>query len=118
MSRLSVLVVEDEFLVSLCLEDFLSAEGHDVVDVVMSLSGAFDALNRYQFDIAILDIDLGKELVWPFAKKLEELGKRYVFLSANINRSDFPDECIDAPRISKPFRDDDMRRVIDARRAA
>lgn len=112
MSRLSILVVEDDFLIAMGLEDFLIDEGHEVVGTSRSLSSAFQILEDRAFDVAILDIDLGSELVWPFARRLSQEGRDFFFLSSDCTRRDFPSECSSAQRLCKPFKDEEVRLAL------
>lgn len=112
MSGHSVLIVEDELLIALSLEDFLIDEGHSVTGIAHSLSSAFTALEKGSFEIAILDIDLGDELVWPFARRLEASGLGYFFLSSDCARGDLPSECLAADRLCKPFRYEEIRESL------
>ena len=112
MSGHSVLIVEDELLIAMSLEDFLVDEGHSVAGIAHSLSSAFTALQEGKFEIAKLDIDLGNELVWPFARQLQADNIGYFFLSSDCARGDFPAECRSADQLCKPFRDDQVRACL------
>ena len=87
-----VLIVEDETLLALMLEDLLLDSGHRVVHAG-SLPDAMAALEREQFDAAILDININGIDVFPVATRLRELNIPFVFASAS-----------DADRIGLEFR--------------
>jgi len=103
---LRVLVVEDEFLVALGLEDDLRHWGCRVVGPVASLASALDAAEHERLDIALLDINLGNETVFPAAERLAERGVPFLFCSAFTGPERVPREFADRPRVTKPFTGD------------
>ena len=73
MARKTILIVEDEPLISMMLEDFLQSLGHEVAAVCESVDEARTAVADREFDLAILDVNLKGESVWPIAAQLREL---------------------------------------------
>ena len=66
----TVLLVEDESLVSLLAEDALLDEGCEVV-LAMRLAEALEAARHRQFDLAVLDVNLGGgDTSYPVAEVL------------------------------------------------
>lgn len=98
-----VLVVEDEFLVALGLEDNLRSLGYSVVGPVSSLSAAVDAAARERVDVAILDVNLNGEPVYPAAAVLADRGIPFIFCSGYTGSVRVPREFADAPRVAKPY---------------
>jgi two-component sensor histidine kinase/DNA-binding response OmpR family regulator len=76
-----ILVVEDEALVSMMLESELEALGLSIVASCGSVSEAMKAINDASPDVAILDVNLGGELVYPVADRLLELKVPFVFVT-------------------------------------
>src|SRR3982750_4347142 len=72
MGQRSILVVEDEPLIAMMLEDFLESLGHSVTATCESVQDAMIEANKGGFDIAILDVNLKGESVWPVAERLRE----------------------------------------------
>ncbi len=99
-----VLVVEDEVLIGLVLEDILEMLGCAVVGNVESLAAAHAVLDRLggDFDIAILDVHLGNESVYPIADRIAALGKRIVFATGS-HRDTLPDRFASSPVLAKPY---------------
>jgi DNA-binding response OmpR family regulator len=101
--RPTILVVEDEFLISVLVADALSAAGFRIVGPVSSLADALAAARSEAFDAALLDIQLaGGEDVYPVAEVLAERGIPFAFVSSR------PKDQIDyrfivRPVLSKPF---------------
>jgi len=77
----TILIVEDEYLVADDLRHYLEACGATVGGPAGSVKQALlliSALNA-RLDAAVLDINLGKERVYPVADKLLEEGVPIVF---------------------------------------
>lgn len=79
LDRLSVLVVEDEAIISFLVEDMLSELGARDVRHAGTLAAALAQLDARMPDIAVLDVNLGGEQVYPVAERLEKAGIRFVF---------------------------------------
>lgn len=75
-----LLLVEDCELVAQVTTDFLTDAGFSV-DCADSVIAAFQKMEKSAFDIALLDINVGRELVYPVAEHLAELGVPFVFVS-------------------------------------
>jgi DNA-binding response OmpR family regulator len=80
-TRLRVLLVEDEALVAMLIEDVLSEAGYQLVGAAPSLSAARAALERHGADMAILDVNLGGEPIFPFARALAEREIPFLFVT-------------------------------------
>jgi len=76
-----VLLVEDEALVAIMVQESLAEFGFDVVGPVSKVSEAAAAAKFGRFDAAVLDINLGDELVYPVAEILEQRGVPFVFVT-------------------------------------
>jgi two-component sensor histidine kinase/two-component SAPR family response regulator len=76
-----VLIVEDEALVAMMLEEELESLGLSIVANCGSVSDAVKAIDSKTPDAAILDVNLGGELVYPVADCLLERGIPFVFLT-------------------------------------
>ena len=113
-----VLVVEDEFLLGMALEEDLQAAGCVVLGPFRSLAQARAAAQREQFDLAILDINLAGELVYPLAEELLARGTPFLFLSG-YGSADMPERFRGVRRLGKPH---DvallLREMRDARESA
>lgn len=76
-----ILLLEDSELMAACVVLALDAQGHDTFHA-STIAGAFEALNTRAFDMAMLDIEIGKELSFGFAHHLLDIGHRFFFTSA------------------------------------
>ncbi len=109
----SILIVEDEPLIAMMLEDFLDSLGHRVSGTCDTVRGALDEVEKGGFDLAILDVNLKGENVWPVATRLRE--KQVPFVIATGGHVDPPPpEFNDAPVIEKPYTVDRVTPAIEA----
>jgi DNA-binding response OmpR family regulator len=113
MGQRSILVVEDEPLIAMMLEDFLESLGHSVSATCESVSDALAEAEKGGFDLAILDVNLKGESVWPVATKLRE--KNVPFVIATGGHVDPPPaEFANVPVIEKPYTVDRVMPALDA----
>ena len=113
MGSHTILVVEDEPLIAMMLEDFLESLGHSVSATCESVSDALQEAEKGGFDLAILDVNLKGESVWPVATKLRE--KKVPFVIATGGHVDPPPaEFANAPLIEKPYTVDRVTPAIEA----
>ena len=107
-----ILIVEDEPLISMMLEDFLMSLGHDVHAICETLDEAHDAIGKGGFDLAILDVNLKGENVWPAALRLHEQGQPFIIATGG-HVDPPPPEFSQTPTLSKPYTIDRVRPLID-----
>ena len=102
LERKAIFIVEDEPMIGLMLEDFLDSLGYSVAGNADSLITACRQARMGGFDAAILDVNLGGDMVWPAADILIERGVPFLFVSGGSSE-DMPDRFADCPRLEKPF---------------
>jgi CheY-like chemotaxis protein len=107
----SVLIVEDEPLISMMLEDFLDTLGHRVAGSCDSISEALERVEQGGFDIAIVDVNLKGELIWPVADRLQEKGIPFVVATGGHIEPP-PSRHADAPVLAKPYTIDAIDPVL------
>ena len=96
-----ILVAEDEFLVALVVEETLQRLGCTVLGPFADLAEATEVATREQIDAAVLDINLGGEMVYPLAEHLHRDGIPFVFTTGYAAK-DVPEqfrafECLRKP---------------------
>jgi DNA-binding response OmpR family regulator len=102
LSGRRVLVVEDELLVSMLVEDLLVDEGCIVVGPYARVSDALDAARTEMVDVALLDVNVAGEKVFPVAEALEARGVPFLFLTG-YGEAGLPPGRKDWVACSKPF---------------
>ena len=76
-----VLVVEDELAIAMLLESALEDEGCVIVGPYGGVRDALAAARNETLDLAVLDINLAGEMVFPVAEVLAERGVPFLILS-------------------------------------
>ena len=97
-----ILVVEDEYFLAIEIEDALTTAGAEVIGPISDLEGAMAQVRDDGFDLAVLDINLGGDLVYPIADALKERDVPFLFASAYTS-ADIPERHRARRLIEKPF---------------
>ncbi len=104
---LKVFIAEDESLITMLLEDILDELGCTVAGSALTLKQALEQSETVQADLAILDINLGGDPIFPVATRLAERGVPIVFASGYGVHS-LPDAWRDRPTLPKPYSADQV----------
>lgn len=103
LSACRILVVEDEYMLANELHLVLEEAGALVLGPAGSVAAALRCVDSAStIDGAILDVNLGGEMVFPVADHLAARGVPFLFASG-YDRSIFPPRFADAPRCGKPL---------------
>ena len=97
-----VLLVDDEPLIALLLQEYLTELGCETIGPAHTVSVAFDLIKATPPDAAFLDVALRNEVSYPVADVLRVRGIPFMFLTGYIPEGldiRFRDELI----VSKPF---------------
>jgi DNA-binding response OmpR family regulator len=98
-----IFVVEDEALLAWDICAQIEACGGVVIGPAMTLAAAHDALQEnFELDGSVLDIRLGKEMVYPLIEPLEHAGVPVVFASSE-SREGIPSRYAHIPLFGKPI---------------
>ena len=97
-----VFVVEDESLITMLLEDILEDLGCELAGSAASLRDALDKAGTVAASVAILDINLAGDPIFPVAERLAGRGIPFVFASG-YGASTLPAEWRGRPTLPKPF---------------
>jgi CheY-like chemotaxis protein len=111
LNGLRVLVVEDEAAISMLLEDMLIDFGCEIVGPAARLNVALEMAKGGAFDVAILDVNLAGESIYPVADVLAERRRPFVF-STGYGGAGIKDPYRDRPVVQKPFSQQDLRRTM------
>lgn len=111
---LAVLIVEDEFYLA---DDLALAVGDAGASVLGPFGQVEDARRVVEsgesVDLAILDIDLMGDYVFPVADLLRERGASFLF-ATGYGAEIIPERFRDAPRLEKPFAIPAMIQMLEA----
>ncbi len=108
-----VLLVEDEALVAMMMQEFLTDLGSSVVGPFTTTAAALAAANNENFDFAILDVNLGNELVYPAADVLIWRALPFIFVTGYDVDSIDP-RFRHVPIVQKPINKDTLYRIFAA----
>jgi DNA-binding response OmpR family regulator len=98
----SLLLVEDDELVAAITIQMLEDDGYQVVHANTILL-ALTLLEKGEFTVAVLDIQIADASVFPVARRLSALDVPYVFVSG-AHGATIPSEFRDRPFFIKPYR--------------
>ena len=111
---LRVLIVEDEALISMHLEDILEQLGCRVVGPAMSIEAAQRLVETDdQFDVAILDVNLAGQPIYPVAQQLLTRGRPFLFMTG-YGAQGLLSGWRDRPTVQKPFGFGEIRDGLSA----
>lgn len=111
LAGIRVLVVEDEGAIALLIEEMLEEFGCEVVASVARLAPACEVAGSVQVDLAILDVNLAGERVFPVADILRNRQIPFLF-STGYGASGLPAEYAGCPVLHKPFSQSELQQKI------
>lgn len=103
MSGMTVLVVEDDFIVAYDMQMMLEEQGARVLGPATSLAEAQALLAKERPTVAVLDVNLNGEYVFPLAEELRAKKVPFLFATAYADQDRlFPPAASNVTRLSKP----------------
>jgi DNA-binding response OmpR family regulator len=107
----NVLVVEDDFMVGLLVTNNLMELGFTQIAHSCSVAEALAWLKANTADVAILDVNLGREFSYPIAEQLLARGVPFVFATGYADAA-IPETWRDRPKLNKPFSVVEMKAAL------
>jgi CheY-like chemotaxis protein len=117
ISGKKIMVVEDEALVAMALRDSLDELGFSVVGPFSRISEAMIALRNTHIDAAVLDVNLGGELVYPLADVLTADHVPFVFITG-YGPDEIERRYASIPILQKPIEADALKSVFTTKPVA
>jgi DNA-binding response OmpR family regulator len=112
-SGYSVVLVEDEAMIRMMVADMLQELGYRVAGEAGRIEEAIGLVQRTDFDLAIIDVNLDGEPIFPVAEAIKARNRPFIFVTG-YNTSDLPDEYRDRPSLQKPFRIETLGKLVEA----
>jgi len=111
LNGLRILVVEDEAAISMLLEDMLMDFGCQVVGPAARLTTALEMVEAETFDLAILDVNLAGDPIYPVAEALARRDVPFIF-STGYGGGGIKDPFRNRPVVQKPFGQQELKRTL------
>jgi PAS domain S-box-containing protein len=111
-----VMVVEDEALVAMALRESLSELGYSVVGPFSRMSEAILALRSFRVDAAVLDVNLGGDVVYPLADVLTADHVPFIFVTG-YGADEIERRFANVPVLQKPIEPDALQSIFVRRSA-
>jgi CheY-like chemotaxis protein len=109
----SILLLEDDALISIDAEDMLRTIGARQVFVAHTLEAAADVVRREAIDGAVLDVLIGKGRSDALARLLSDRRIPVVFASG-CGEMLVPEDLRHIPKVEKPYSDEALRSAFAA----
>jgi DNA-binding NtrC family response regulator len=110
LDGLKILVLDDEFLVSLEIQTMIEALGGTVVGPTGQLHEAQALANEQTIDGAILDVKLREHTSMSLAEDLSVRGIPFILMTG-YDREMLPARFSETPRLAKPFDANMLRKI-------
>jgi len=117
VSARRILIVEDETMIAMMIEDFLTDLGWDVVGLVGTSDRAIATAREADIDAALLDVNLNGQDTFGVADLLSERHIPFVF-ATGYGQDGVADRFQDVPTLTKPFHRDELDRALRQAMAA
>lgn len=111
LNGLQVLIVEDRYLIASDVEVEVRRLGGSIAGLAPTVARAKELLGETQIDLAILDVNLENEKIYPFADVLAARGLPFLFLTG-YDEWLLPPKWLDRPRLTKPLNPRALRDAI------
>jgi len=110
-SALSVMLLEDEYLIALDAEEILTSLGVKHIQIVNSLAAAAEIAESGDVDVAILDLNINGEMSFPVAEMFRKRGTPIVFATGYELRDRVePDLGVS---LKKPYTSESLRAALE-----
>jgi len=106
-----IMVVEDEALVAMALRESLDEMGFSVIGPYSRISEAMIALRNNHIDAAVLDVNLGGELIYPLADVLAADRVPFVFITG-YGAEEIEPRYAHVPILQKPIEAGALKTVL------
>jgi DNA-binding response OmpR family regulator len=108
----NVLIVEDDIFVALNLERVLDDAGCSVIGPASTVERALARIGDTRIDAALLDVNLGPELVFPVADRLSAEGVPFIFVTGDPKS--VPERHWTRPVVIKPYQEPALLEALAA----
>jgi CheY-like chemotaxis protein len=107
-----VFLVDDELMIRMMVAAMLQELGYRVASEAGRVEEALGLVQRTEFDIAIIEINLHGEPVFPVAKAIKARNRPFIF-ATGYSASALPSEFSDRPALQKPFQIEILKKLLE-----
>lgn len=107
-----ILLIEDEALIAMQLKLDLEEDGHTVIGPIAQLSEALRTAAEFEFDIALIDINLGADNSAPVAEILDRRNVPFAFTTGYNDLIFMPPLLRNYPHLTKPYSLADVKELV------
>jgi CheY-like chemotaxis protein len=111
LGGLTILVLEDEFLIAMDVEHLCLEHGATAVAIAGNLA---EAPTAFDFDAAVVDLMLGGQSTLDYASELRKRGIPFVFASGYGDREDLTARFPEVSVVAKPYAGNDLVEALAA----
>jgi CheY-like chemotaxis protein len=109
--QVSIFLVEDETLIRMMIAGMIEELGHTVVAEAANIADAMRLAETADFEIAILDINVGGDRIEPVAEIIDGRHLPFIFASG-YGAAGLPERFRNRPVLQKPFLVDRLEQAI------
>ena len=113
MSMRRALVAEDSLDILFGLEMFLEQNDVTIVGAAATLDAVRKLAETVLADVAILDVNLNDEMVFPAADLLIAHGIPVIFTTGYEPDKIFPPRLLGMPALQKPYHPEELMRLVE-----
>jgi CheY-like chemotaxis protein len=106
-----VFVVEDEYLIRMLVEDMVGDLGYEVAAAVGTIAEAREFASTGAFNVAILDVNVDGQEIFPVAEVLAKRGLPFVFVTG-YGEGSLPAAYRGRPTLQKPFQAEQLKSTL------
>lgn len=107
------LVVEDNMIIALDTQECLLDLGVAQVDVEATVAGALSMIEQHDFDLALLDCNLGSETSDLVAEELASRGVPFWLATGYRNLDEKTEQLGARGMLMKPFRPHELKKLLE-----
>jgi DNA-binding response OmpR family regulator len=113
MTKWRALVAEDSAQLLFSMEILLEGSGIEIVGAAATVAQLRQLIETTLADIAILDVNLKGEMVFPAAEMLIERGVPILFTTGYAPENIFPPHLLGLPTLRKPYDPDEFLNLVE-----
>jgi CheY-like chemotaxis protein len=114
MSKLRILIVEDDPWIGAILQDLILQAADAEIGAYRSVAEAEKALAEHEFDLAFLDANVTNGQTFGVAARLMDHDVPFVFMSGYPAQNQVPDNLRHVPFLARPFRLAQVQSILRA----